>query len=437
MSIKKFFKDSFFVTGLVFISRVLGWLRDVCLLSYLGTSALSDAFNMSVKIPSAFRKIVSDGALNTALLPLIRDFESKKKSESTRALIANLFMFLSVLLILLYLIEQFNVVWVVSKIAPGFNAEQFTLYCCFTKITSLSSFVFFCYSLCCSLLHSKQSFFFPAFAGIIYNISLIFFVKISVYLDTGAMLFIYLYLISVFLMFFSVFLPCIYNVFFDENVLYKVYFLIFLSTFMLLFIFSSFKFQCLLFLFLCCFYCVVIYKYELFLYFKDLKDFFFLFAPVFFISVFGQIGDLIMMSYGSLFPPGSMTLVVRSLKVVTMPISFIVPFFVILFSYLNRLGTKEEGFLLKKISFFMVLIISFAFSSLCIIFPEYLLHLVFFGKIKPNDIELMVPIVKLCVCAIPAILMSKLIQLFLFVEKKNVAAFVDFIFKHGFLCFGY
>src|SRR5579872_4809020 len=57
-------------------SRVLGFLRDAGIAAVLGAGALSDAFFAALQVPNLFRRLLAEGALNSAYVPLamrIRD----------------------------------------------------------------------------------------------------------------------------------------------------------------------------------------------------------------------------------------------------------------------------------------------------------------------------------------------------------------------------
>jgi putative peptidoglycan lipid II flippase len=52
------------------LSRVLGFARDLGIASVLGAGALSDAFFAAMLIPNLFRRLLSEGALNSAFVPI-------------------------------------------------------------------------------------------------------------------------------------------------------------------------------------------------------------------------------------------------------------------------------------------------------------------------------------------------------------------------------
>ena len=55
------------------LSRLLGLLRDVLLFASLGTSALNSAFLFAFTVPNLFRRLLGEGALSSALVPIFSE----------------------------------------------------------------------------------------------------------------------------------------------------------------------------------------------------------------------------------------------------------------------------------------------------------------------------------------------------------------------------
>src|SRR6266436_1301725 len=52
------------------LSRILGFFRDVGIAAVLGAGVLSDAFFAALQIPNLFRRLLAEGALNSAFVPM-------------------------------------------------------------------------------------------------------------------------------------------------------------------------------------------------------------------------------------------------------------------------------------------------------------------------------------------------------------------------------
>ena len=130
------------------ISRLLGYLRDVLIAIFLGTSFLADVFFVAFRIPNTFRRLFAEGTFNAAFIPSYTSELVKKKSGSQK--FANeIFNLLFLGLLFLVLIIEIFMPAFVRLIAPGFvdNSEKIQLAVNLTRITlpflmfvSLSSF---------------------------------------------------------------------------------------------------------------------------------------------------------------------------------------------------------------------------------------------------------------------------------------------------------
>jgi putative peptidoglycan lipid II flippase len=77
------FRSMFTVGGFTLMSRVLGFLRDILIARFLGTTVQSDAFFAAFRLPNMFRRIFGEGAFNSAFVPLFgRALEEQGKKEA-------------------------------------------------------------------------------------------------------------------------------------------------------------------------------------------------------------------------------------------------------------------------------------------------------------------------------------------------------------------
>ena len=156
------------------ISRLLGYLRDILIAIFLGTSFLADVFFVAFRIPNTFRRLCSEGTFNAAFVPSYSSELAKGKTRSK--IFANeVFNLLFLSLLVLILLAQIFMPALVSLIAPGFvgDKEKIDLAIDLTRITfpflmfiSLASFF-------SAILNSHNRFAEAAAAPIILNIILI------------------------------------------------------------------------------------------------------------------------------------------------------------------------------------------------------------------------------------------------------------------------
>tara|TARA_B100001057_G_scaffold47723_1_gene42515 strand:+ start:49 stop:1524 length:1476 start_codon:yes stop_codon:yes gene_type:complete len=163
---------------------MLGYLRDILVAIFLGTSFLADVFFVAFRIPNTFRRLFSEGTFNAAFVPSYSSELVKGKDKSNK-LATEIFNLLFLILLALVLLVQTFMPVFVTLIAPGFvdDFEKMELAINLTRITfpflmlvSLASFF-------SAILNSHNRFAEAAAAPIILNVVLIIVLSFSKLLD--------------------------------------------------------------------------------------------------------------------------------------------------------------------------------------------------------------------------------------------------------------
>jgi len=55
------------------LSRVLGFLREVLMAHFFGTTLAKSAFDIAFKFPNLFRRLFGEGALSAAFVPVFAE----------------------------------------------------------------------------------------------------------------------------------------------------------------------------------------------------------------------------------------------------------------------------------------------------------------------------------------------------------------------------
>ena len=66
------------------VSRVLGYLRDILIAIFLGTSIYADAFFVAFRLPNTFRRLFAEGTFNAAFIPSYTAEKIRGKLQSKR-----------------------------------------------------------------------------------------------------------------------------------------------------------------------------------------------------------------------------------------------------------------------------------------------------------------------------------------------------------------
>ena len=156
------------------LSRILGYLRDILIAIFLGTSLAADAFFVAFRIPNTFRRLFAEGTFNAAFVPSYTSELSKGKSKSIK-FADQIFNFLFLGLLFLVLVIEIFMPIFVSLIAPGFvgDIKKIELATSLTRIT-FPFLMFICLaSFFSAILNSHNRFAAASAAPIILNIILI------------------------------------------------------------------------------------------------------------------------------------------------------------------------------------------------------------------------------------------------------------------------
>ena len=105
------------VIGLAtFISRLLGFFRDVIIARLFGVYLYAQAFVIAFKIPNLFRDFVGEGATNAAFVPIFSEYNIKHSKEEFWEL-ANVM--LNILLVILMSITVLGIIF-----SPFINGDR-------------------------------------------------------------------------------------------------------------------------------------------------------------------------------------------------------------------------------------------------------------------------------------------------------------------------
>ncbi|MFH1529289.1 MAG: murein biosynthesis integral membrane protein MurJ [Pseudomonadota bacterium] len=109
-------------TVLTLLSRILGLVREQVRGYYLGTGTGSDAFGLAAMIPNLFRRLLAEGAMTAAFVPVFTGFiKGEDRGEMRRFLSAFVTLF-ALFLAGFTAVMIFLSPWVIRTFFPGFGA---------------------------------------------------------------------------------------------------------------------------------------------------------------------------------------------------------------------------------------------------------------------------------------------------------------------------
>lgn len=158
------------VGGFTMMSRILGLVREIFMAALLGTSNVTDAFYLALRLPNMFRRIFGEGAFNSAFVPLFGGDLAAGNEETAHRFARNAFSWLGGVLIVATIILIPGMAWFGKIIAWKAGPETYDLMVGYARIM-------FSYLLCMALsahlsgvLNTLKIFSMPAFAPVLLNV---------------------------------------------------------------------------------------------------------------------------------------------------------------------------------------------------------------------------------------------------------------------------
>jgi putative peptidoglycan lipid II flippase len=175
MSNKGLIKSTGTIGAATALSRVLGFVRDVMFANFFGTDAAAQAFVVAFRIPNTLRDLVGEGAMNSAIVPVLSEYRAAYDragfGKSAKVLFNISLAALSALTVIGIIFSPL----IVRITAPGFAADPEKL-----ALTIWLNRVMFPYLLLIGLtaysmgvLNTMRHFAAPAFGPAIMNVAMI------------------------------------------------------------------------------------------------------------------------------------------------------------------------------------------------------------------------------------------------------------------------
>lgn len=171
---EKLFKSTMIVSMMTFLSRILGFVRDIVIARMFGAGLGADVFFVAFKIPNFLRRLFAEGAFSQAFIPVLAEYKNKGDRD-LKQLIADTSGTLAGILFVITAIGMMTAPIIIMVFAPGFIDEKNKLELAGQLLAITFPYLFFISltALAGSILNSFGKFAAPAFTPVFLNISLI------------------------------------------------------------------------------------------------------------------------------------------------------------------------------------------------------------------------------------------------------------------------
>jgi putative peptidoglycan lipid II flippase len=158
-----------------FISRILGYVKDMILARYFGATGTADIFFVAFRIPNLLRELFAEGSMSSAFIPVVTEYQAKHGRDEANRLVSSTFIFILVFVGIICALGIIFAPAIVSAIAPGFlkEPEKFSNTVLLTRIMFPFLLFISLAALTMGALNTRGVFFIPALAPATLNIVII------------------------------------------------------------------------------------------------------------------------------------------------------------------------------------------------------------------------------------------------------------------------
>ncbi|PPR33770.1 MAG: Lipid II flippase MurJ [Alphaproteobacteria bacterium MarineAlpha6_Bin4] len=174
----KLIKPFIAISSFTFLSKILGFIRDVLIAAIAGAGIIADVFFVAFKLPNFFRRLFAEGAFSAAFIPIFSSILKTKGKAKAMEFGSEVLSLLFFILFVVVIIFELLMPLVVYFLAPGFaqDPEKLNLLIELSRITFPYLFFISLVSLFTGILNSFNKFAAGSAAPILLNLTFIIFI---------------------------------------------------------------------------------------------------------------------------------------------------------------------------------------------------------------------------------------------------------------------
>lgn len=156
-------------------SRVLGYVRDMVVAHAFGAGPMTDAFFVAFRIPNLLRRLLAEGALSTAVIPIFTETLTQEGPEAFRRLARAVSGAAVVVLCVVAAVGALAAPLVVAAMAPGWRADSGLFELAVTLTRTMFPYLVFVglAALAMGALNAHHRFFTAALGPALLNVAMI------------------------------------------------------------------------------------------------------------------------------------------------------------------------------------------------------------------------------------------------------------------------
>jgi putative peptidoglycan lipid II flippase len=165
---------SLIMMGSIFLSRLMGLLRESVIAALAGTDLAVDAYKVAFVVPELLNHILASGFLSVTFIPIFTHYLNRGEEDVGWRVFSIILTVFGCLLTLLIGAAMFWAPELIDLLAPGRDDPLFkSLAVRMTRIILPAQLFFFAGGLFTAVQFARERFFIPALAPLVYNLGII------------------------------------------------------------------------------------------------------------------------------------------------------------------------------------------------------------------------------------------------------------------------
>jgi putative peptidoglycan lipid II flippase len=166
-------RNAFLVAAGIFLSRIIGLIRERLFAYYFGNSSAADAFKAALKIPNLLQNLFGEGALSASFIPVYARLLATGDEAEARRVARVIGSILALTMSLLALAGVLATPYLIAAIAPGFEGMKRDYTIRMVRILFPGVGILVLSAWCLGILNSHRRFFLPYAAPVLWNAAMI------------------------------------------------------------------------------------------------------------------------------------------------------------------------------------------------------------------------------------------------------------------------
>jgi len=176
--------STFFLILITLISKIFGFVREMVLAHFYGSSNISDAYIIALTIPTTFFVLIGRG-ISASYIPIYTSIENKNSREEADKFTSNLINITILIITIMVIICFLYTEQIIKIFASGFDGETLILAIKYTRISIFSIYFTGLVNILKPYLEINKKYSIPAMIGLPMSIAIIASIIISYYHGQG------------------------------------------------------------------------------------------------------------------------------------------------------------------------------------------------------------------------------------------------------------